>query len=834
MAEVNNVRLIAGQSKMFSANETGSKARNNAIENDGKRSGIFGLGKKQDFKNDGSITSNEREVLTDEFGMTKAQIKEMQKNPEMAQFLDELLHAGDGKVNAEEIKAARQAVIQRHLIGSDMQVNKEFADELANFGFDQSKIDAVLNGNREAKLAEQGYSDATVTVGIGANATQSQLKMITGGTDEAPEILLYDKNDFEFTETEANAPSEPKMVLKPADESYKYYVSADGRTFKLNNGNLSEFKALPQGKMTLPNGEEVDVRFNQDNGRLGSLLDKLEIYTKDQMESSSNPQKVLIKDGDFYVDNDRVAYQLDGEGNIKHAGTAREKVTLDFMDESGVEDGIGRMVQSQDENGNDIIKIYGQSEVIDDNAEVTDSSVLTKQANGLYKQNGFANYFELTTDDNGNKVLKQTEPPRPAVKEAFDNAKTITMDETGSTQRYTAKKVWNTGVKASDFNEDGVPKKISIALPDAHGYGKTKYTTLKLIDAENMVYQDGLGARKFKLEVGDDGQLTLKQFDIDNAKVKSKLDAATRAAEERAQKNGVDGQHRRVEIDTPEKAKQVLKDMSSPSGCWEIFTQIGTNNGMHTRWRGDGVSPAGGAFEGLISGNNGIETYKDIKPAIDALLSRVPANLRNTPEYREAVAAKNALAGLGDVSLKETAKRGHTYHNLVSNLDQKMMRLAQNCLAGYIQGTSFANNNYVVSDRGGVRIYAENTRDKYMSDMIIEMGGHKFKFNQSRLLGIASRDIDFQDGVKVADNGKRDNLHAFTPDITADNRHGGIKINKEVFKDIGTVRFRDENTGEDYNIKYENGEVWMYNPAGSKKAKLEDVLNGRHVSWLMS
>lgn len=825
MTEVNNVRQIAGQSKMFSANETGSKARNNAIENDGKRSGIFGLGKKQDFKNDGSITSNEREVLIDEFGMTKAQIKEMQKNPEMAQFLDELLHAEDGKVNVEEIKAARQAVIQRHLIGSDMQVNKEFADELANFGFDQSKIDAVLNGNREAKLAEQGYSDATVTVGIGANATQSQLKMIAGGTDEAPEILLYDKNDFEFTETEANAPSEPKMVLKPADESYKYYVSADGRTFKLNNGNLSEFKALPQGKMTLPNGEEVDVRFNQDNGRLGSLLDKIEIYSKDQMESSSNPQKVLIKDGDFYVDDDRVAYQLDGEGNIKHAGTAREKVTLDFMDDMGAEDQNVRIVE-EEVDGKPVIKLYKEDDVIAKDSEEP-AITLTKDKNGLFfwdvEGNGNKVHFELTTDENGNKVLKQTIPPRPAVKEAFDNAKTITMDETGSTQRFTAKKVWNTGVKASDFNEDGVPKKISIALPDAHGYGKNQRTQLRLIDAEKMIYQDGTRTRNFQLEIGDDGSIKLNQVDIDNAKTKNALDKATLAAQNRARANGLDGNEKKVVIDTSAKAQAIIKQMSRTSAAWETFTQIGTNNGMHTRWRGDGVSPAGGAFEALIGGDNGIEKYSQIKPCIDALLNRVPAEIRKTKEYKEAVAARDALANLGDVSLKGTARRGHTYHNLVSNLDQKLMKLAQTHLAGYIQGTSQGNNNYVVGARGKVKIYSENSRDKRMSDAVFEMNGHKFKLHQSEFFNW--RDVDFQDMFEYKHDGTLDKLSTGYGNTVGDNRHGTIGIDTHLVKNLDGMKFRDLSTGKKYEVKVEGNTAYVIN--GSQKVKLEDILNGR-------
>ena len=114
------------------------------------------------------------------------------------------------------------------------------------------------------------------------------------------------------------------------------------------------------------------------------------------------------------------------------------------------------------------------------------------------------------------------EPEKKTFQDVFESGKKVTVDESGSTARITAKGGWDADVRVmGEYTDNGLPKEIRVQLPAVYN-GSMK---LKLADETNGVYSDSRGIRHFQMNIGEDGSITLKQIHYENNEISEDLQA---------------------------------------------------------------------------------------------------------------------------------------------------------------------------------------------------------------------------------------------------------------------------------------------------------------------
>lgn len=434
-------------------------------------------------------------------------------------------------------------------------------------------------------------------------------------------------------------------------------------------------------------------------------------------------------------------------------------------------------------------------------------------------------------------------------KDLINNATQVTVSERGSTQRLTKDDDWTTAVKISDEKLDnGLPARISIQLPDAYGAdgpdGKqqVRYQTLHY-DAETGLYSDKQKVRQFQLLTSEDG-ITLMQVDAEKASegVKTFLDKNVKAVQDKTAETvqKKDNSHKMdLQKKTPEQMT-ILKDLlSSRNSSWEVYTQAGSEVGY--------LTGAHGLLEEIVdeSQKTGVETYKDLSPMIEGLMSRAPepdskeVTTRLNSEQRAQYTAlyndaKNLIAEMAqnpDARLNTGGPGG----GIVRELDKILLPLGQLMAENQlIEGINFANNTYLIGGSGSNIVTITPTRNHGMwkTDAQFTFPGDDAVYEMhSGGGGQGGRTVDFQDLVEHKDDGKLDKLSLIRNDITGNNRHGEIKFNAERAKDLTNLRFNDGVNS--YPIKVEVNEAgeivgaFVYSPNGKNKVPIEDLLNGR-------
>ncbi len=414
----------------------------------------------------------------------------------------------------------------------------------------------------------------------------------------------------------------------------------------------------------------------------------------------------------------------------------------------------------------------------------------------------------------------------PKFSDIFAKNKKVNVDETGSNQRITSQNQWETNLvvpKSAKYNENGVPTKLAIELPNdygsknADGIYQKRYQTLSLVDAENNIYSDKAGVRQFKLAFDENG-ISLVQQNIDDKKVKDFLDQNTLAVQEKVKDEGLNDKQNKMEIAAQEEAQDIMTKLSDRNNSWETYTQIGTDIGH--------ITGAHGLLEKLVDEQDitGIKTFNDLKPAIDGLMARVPESVMDTPEYQAVQEAIKTLAATPEADIKHNWLSQVGGDTDIRKLDRALMNLAKTHLAGRIQGTNHANNAFLVGGNGSVVISPDREKGVFDTDAKFGINGNNYYLYQER--AFIDRTVDFQDVIEHQDDGHRDKLSLIRNDITGNNRYGEIKFNANRAAENGPFYFKNDATGERFNILVEDGKAYI---AGKDESKilLEDILNGR-------
>ncbi len=435
---------------------------------------------------------------------------------------------------------------------------------------------------------------------------------------------------------------------------------------------------------------------------------------------------------------------------------------------------------------------------------------------------------------------EEIEIAKPEFKEVFEKSgKKVTIDETGSTQRLTRNNTWTTDVvipKRVNYDGNGVPEEIAIALgvdyghKGADGVAQKRYQSLKLIDKENNVYTDKAGIRHFQMNISDDG-ITLKQVSYNNgqiseldakdsAKIKDFLDKNVKAVEDKAVEKGQTDTGRtsfgaddklshtktKMGIKSYEDAKDVIGLLKDRNLAWGAYTSIGTDNGSLT---GDL-----GLIEHLMDtsftdkdGKSHKLTYNDLKPAIQGLMSRIPENMKNDPDYKMAeTLIKNAESGK-PLSAKP--------------LDISFIALAKKMK---LQGTNFMPNQFLRGPAGNVMITPDYSNSMWASDAKFNIPttdsagkpvNKDFYFYRDDTL--YDKCYDFQD--IVGEGG------LITNNSSGNNRRGEINFEAQKLDANETYYFQAKG-GEKIKVKVEDGKAYVEGKDG-KNILLNDILNGR-------
>lgn len=403
-------------------------------------------------------------------------------------------------------------------------------------------------------------------------------------------------------------------------------------------------------------------------------------------------------------------------------------------------------------------------------------------------------------------------------KAAFEKVKSITVDSTGSKQKLWLQDVRDTGVvvlKKKGFAENGLPKEIAIELPgsygqkSADGVQQKRYQHWVLLDAEKGIYGDRAGIRKFQASIDEEGKIKFTQVDIDDAKIKDFLNKNTKVAAEKAKEAGLNEKQNKFKDDlTKEDTKALLDKMSDRNQAWETYLQVGTENGY--------LTGANGLFEEL-SDEGLATTFKDIEPAINGLLSRVPEDVVASPEYAEVAKIVDGMRANPDANFNKVAR----------DLDNALINLAKTHMAGNVQGTNHANNSFLVGGTGAnkVTIQPEKADSMWKTDAKFTIGGQDYYMYEPNEALWIDRTIDFQDLVTHKGEGDR---ALITNDVTGNNRYGAIKFDAKKLESMGeNIYLEGGNPKQKYDIKAEDGVAYIYSPDGSVKVPIEDVLNGR-------
>lgn len=439
--------------------------------------------------------------------------------------------------------------------------------------------------------------------------------------------------------------------------------------------------------------------------------------------------------------------------------------------------------------------------------------------------------FQAKMQANAEKALAEIEQKSKKAaaartKDTIAKTKTVTVDSGNSKQRLVSQKNWQTGFvvpRNAKYAENGLPTKVSIRLPKEYGTkgpdGKVHvgYQDWKLIDAEKGVYTDKAGLRKFQIQI-QDGKVSFNQIDINDKKIKKFLDDNTKIAAEKAKANGLNEQQNKMEIKDAKAAKDIMSDLADRNKAWETYLQTGSDNGY--------VTGSQGLIEKLVdeSATTGIKTYKDLKPALDGLMARVPQTpeVLNSAEYKAVTKILNEMKAAPNKELTTGWFRGTIKGNPARELDEALTNLAKTHLAGKVQGTNHANNSYLVGGNGKVIIQPDKSSSGFMSDAKITIDGKDYYLYQERFL--MDRTVDFQDSVQHKDDGTRDELSVIKNEVTGNNRHGEITFDVEKAK--AEQFYFQTSGGEELAVKVENDVAYVIGSDGSK-VPVNDVLNGR-------
>ena len=719
---------------------------------------------------------------------------------------------------------------------------KKATDEQIQSAFTAAKADGQLNKQEIAKLKEMGLTDA-------------QIKDLQGTTEGMQTLndLAYSHLGTDFgVRTGENAANDTK-IQKQAEVTE--FVLADGvNTFEEVQARLDkfdgiadidndEFRAQIQNTFitenlgrketklqpdlaTDPEAKPVDIRVKPEADDSGKIT-KIALYEGDKIDDTkaeTEPSRVLTAEGKYFIEGegDNVKYYsynaeagtlADVTTNVKTAKAQEAELAeyKDYIPQDNEEynnmthDQKIKFLQGEKQKATEAAELAPYAEFVPtDEAELEEYNKLDHAGKLAYLQ--------------GKQQAAQEEAEAQQViadrKEAFANIKQngITIDETGSTQRLTGKQQWNTSVVLSkEVNEEGYPSKISIALPGGYGstgsdgVGQKRYHSL-YYDAATNTYADKRGLRRFEVNIGEDGKITLKQLDAQaaSAGVKKALDNDTRIVQQRTQQAALNEDKTKFKKDvTANDAKTLLNAMADRNKSWETYLQAGTENGY--------LTGALGMFEEMKD-EKLITSYKDIQPAVTGLMSRIPAEVvkANPPEYQTLKAMVDEMEKTGKLPSK------------MRNFDLALINFAKTHLAGKVQGTNHANNSYLVGGGGKVKIQPDDPNSMWMSDAKFTIGGTNYYLYQEQT-GV-DRTVDFQDAVRLDGTNTKGHQALLSNDLTGNNRQGAIKANAQKFSESN---FYFAAGGKEYKCVVEKGIVYVQSPNGKVKVPLEDVLNGR-------
>ena len=409
-------------------------------------------------------------------------------------------------------------------------------------------------------------------------------------------------------------------------------------------------------------------------------------------------------------------------------------------------------------------------------------------------------------------------------KSTFEKVKSVTIDSKGSKQKLWLQDVRNTGVvvlKKKGFAENGLPKEVAIELPgsygqkSADGVQQKRYQHWVLKDAEKGIYSDRAGIRKFQASIDENGNVTFKQIEIDDAKVKKFLNENTKGAADKAKKAGLNDNQNKMEIKDKAEADTLMGKLADRNQSWETYLQVGTDNGY--------ITGSQGLLEKLVDEGDttGIKTYNDLKPAIDGLLARVPKTAVNTPEYKAVKEIVDKLATNPDAEL-ETGwfKTMFGVADPIRNLDNALMALGHKHVAGKVQGTNHANNSFLVGGNGKVTIQPDDPETGFMTDAKFTIGGKNYYFYRDDM--IYDKCYDFQD---IIGHETANRKPLITNDVTGNNRHGEITFHADRLEKGKDFYFQTKG-GAELKVSVENGVAYI-NGSNGTKVPVNDVLNGR-------
>lgn len=564
--------------------------------------------------------------------------------------------------------------------------------------------------------------------------------------------------------------------------------------------------------------DDIAREIKADLGRFGVSDDELQAYLTLNRLNHNRPLGVIhpdIEGGETAAQSLRMRPTKDQDGNVTSILLYEGEEGLNSEDAKPT-----RLLQPEGE-----YFVDGEGKYYKYNAEQNVlSDYTTKALKEIERQQQAAAAAEAEGAPEGPENNPEVEVPK--FSDVFAKSKKVNVDETGSKQRITAQNQWETNLvvpKSAEYNENGVPTKLAIELPaeygskNADGVYQKRYQTLSLVDAENNIYSDKAGVRQFKLAFDENG-ISLVQQNIDDKKVKDFLDQNTLAVQEKVKAEGLNDKQNKMEIAAQEEAQDIMTKLSDRNNSWETYTQIGTDIGH--------VTGAHGLLEKLVDEQDitGIKTFNDLKPAIDGLMARVPESVMDTPEYQAVQEAIKTLAATPDADIKHSWLRQVGGDTDIRKLDRALMNLAKTHLAGRIQGTNHANNAYLVGGNGSVVISPDREKGVFDTDAKFGINGNNYYLYQER--AFIDRTVDFQDVIEHQDDGHRDKLSLIRNDITGNNRYGEIKFDANRAAENGPFYFKNDATGERFNVIVEDGKAYI---AGKDESKilLEDILNGR-------
>lgn len=201
-----------------------------------------------DFKQDSQLSTSEKNVLQKEFGMNPEQMKWWSEQSGGTDFLDKLIHAGDGLTDKKQIQAKRKEVAAEFFLKEKTEVpNKFVMDQLKIFGVSENDVKTRIDSNiaeqtaakqaQEKLDAERPVTRMTTRSVQAGDAVQKDIRMeqLKGEDGKLKELRLYDKN--------ATLEDEPTSILTPTENGL-FVDAKSGKYFKLDpKAGLQEVEA---------------------------------------------------------------------------------------------------------------------------------------------------------------------------------------------------------------------------------------------------------------------------------------------------------------------------------------------------------------------------------------------------------------------------------------------------------------------------------------------------------------------------------------------------------------------------------------------------------------